>query len=1001
MAVAATLAAGLAVPAIAISGTFAAPNPTPNPVSVISRVTDTDPAWVVDFVVTFDGPVCPNGGTQTLWYLVAPKGSTAGTADNVDACQREAGLGPNEAVIHFNILGRTTQALSPSVISPTGVVTLSQVALWTSWNSAVSVDGYQIGGSNAYVTLPTAPVWAALGDGYSSQLQQPVDGNTTAPGGYNPNDASKSWVGNAVSDINNARRNTSTNANVLWSLTGVVIATDGSTSATVAGAQSTQMASLLAQHVIPRPAAEGGPLSSWNWVSVSAGLVDAGIPAAMTSFYTTNPVSQTNNLPWAPGTGACPNLSAAASAIAANGATWKASLTSMANAAFAADAHVHIVQVLYPFLTEPSSPCATGANGNQAVMNALDSAIDITGSTRNARPLDLRVTFGNAPTGTVANNRADTRLWLTRPAGYPYPNPAGVSGMQRAAVSFVNQAAADVDPPEVTWRVEETPAIGANGQRWWRANPSHIDWTATDASGIAASPSWTASGGAYVSNGNLATYEGNHTYLSPIVCDTATPQHCTQGKATFGIDSVAPHVTVAADRDADRNGWYSGLDYNGLPQVDVFWYQDDNPGDGVDATSDLDPATVLTDPVVINQTGTYTVTAPKPNTCDMAGNCTPNPTLTLKADFDMPSATPVLTGTDTVPSAGGWVTAPVKLTWTVTDQANGSGIDTTLPALPTGTVNSGVQTFAGQVCDVAGNCINPSVTIKVDTQAPTMTIAGAAEGQTFTSNTLPAITCAVVDQPGLSGPNGCTVSQPVKGTTNAQGVSVWTYTLTGADEAGNTVTQTLHVNVSGLPTDTVAPVIKVPTTPVAIISGTNVPYPVSATDNVDGTDPVVCTPASNKLPLGVSKVTCTSTDKAGNSSTATFNVVVGAKPAGGGFVIGDRDCSVGGRAYFWGSQWRDGNHRSRDDNHDISAFKGYADTIDMSRKTWTSRPGNSSKPPDTIAEWQTVIVTSSARKSGSTLSGDIVGYAIVHVDTSYWRAPGHIGAGDIVGYIPA
>lgn len=51
----------------------------------------------------------------------------------------------------------------------------------------------------------------------------------------------------------------------------------------------------------------------------------------------------------------------------------------------------------------------------------------------------------------------------------------------------------------------------------------------------------------------------------------------------------------------------------------------------------------------------------------------------------------------------------------------------------------------------------------------------------------------------------------------------------------------------------------------------------TATDNVDGTDPVTCSPASGStFAIGVTTVTCTATDKAGNSSHTSFTVTVSA-----------------------------------------------------------------------------------------------------------------------------
>jgi hypothetical protein len=50
---------------------------------------------------------------------------------------------------------------------------------------------------------------------------------------------------------------------------------------------------------------------------------------------------------------------------------------------------------------------------------------------------------------------------------------------------------------------------------------------------------------------------------------------------------------------------------------------------------------------------------------------------------------------------------------------------------------------------------------------------------------------------------------------------------------------------------------------------------VTATDDVDGPVPVVCTPPSGtRFPLGITSVSCTAQDAAGNTATGGFTVTV-------------------------------------------------------------------------------------------------------------------------------
>jgi hypothetical protein len=113
---------------------------------------------------------------------------------------------------------------------------------------------------------------------------------------------------------------------------------------------------------------------------------------------------------------------------------------------------------------------------------------------------------------------------------------------------------------------------------------------------------------------------------------------------------------------------------------------------------------------------------------------------------------------------------------------------------------------------------------------------------------------------------------PASGSTFPLGTT--TVTCSTTDKAGNTATGTFTVIVK----DTTPPVPKLPehmTVEATSPDGALVTYPASATDLVDGQVPVTCTPASGStFPLGTTTVTCSATDKAGNTATGTFTVTV-------------------------------------------------------------------------------------------------------------------------------
>jgi hypothetical protein len=80
------------------------------------------------------------------------------------------------------------------------------------------------------------------------------------------------------------------------------------------------------------------------------------------------------------------------------------------------------------------------------------------------------------------------------------------------------------------------------------------------------------------------------------------------------------------------------------------------------------------------------------------------------------------------------------------------------------------------------------------------------------------------------------------------------------------------------PPDTTPPVIYLPTDLTVEAqgpSGATVSYGVSAVDDRDGYLDVTCTPASGALfPIGMSAVTCSAVDRAGNEARGQFNVRV-------------------------------------------------------------------------------------------------------------------------------
>lgn len=166
---------------------------------------------------------------------------------------------------------------------------------------------------------------------------------------------------------------------------------------------------------------------------------------------------------------------------------------------------------------------------------------------------------------------------------------------------------------------------------------------------------------------------------------------------------------------------------------------------------------------------------------------------------------------------------------------------------------------------------------------------------------------------------GTATCLPTSGTTFAIGST--TVTCSASDAAGNTASRVFNVSVR----DTTPPALTVPTgisATATVGSGVPVTFSASATDAVDGSGPVLCSPASGSVfPVGVTTVRCAATDRAGNTGTAMFNVSV---------TLIEPPSTPDGRIYGIGHVDAGGKHHhfafrvSEIGNHDFGRFEYWA-----------------------------------------------------------------------------
>jgi hypothetical protein len=160
-----------------------------------------------------------------------------------------------------------------------------------------------------------------------------------------------------------------------------------------------------------------------------------------------------------------------------------------------------------------------------------------------------------------------------------------------------------------------------------------------------------------------------------------------------------------------------------------------------------------------------------------------------------------------------------------------------------------------------------------------------------------------------------------------------------------------------------------------------------------------CTITANQ-PLGAGTVSVAfAGDPFYEPSSDTDPTLIFEFAAGGAFVIGNvgPGTSLGTPVTFWGAQWDKRNTLSG--GPAPAAFKGFEDSAQLPAcgTTWTTSPGNSSKPPASVPSFMGVVVSSSIGKSGSTITGNSVNLVVVQTDPGYGPNPGHEGTGKIVG----
>lgn len=245
---------------------------------------------------------------------------------------------------------------------------------------------------------------------------------------------------------------------------------------------------------------------------------------------------------------------------------------------------------------------------------------------------------------------------------------------------------------------------------------------------------------------------------------------------------------------------------------------------------------------------------------------------TITASFLLKDTTPpVITPTFTPsPNGNGWNNGFVTVSWSVSDPESGAASSTGCTAI---TLNSATPltgtTLTCTATNGAGLSNSVSATVRIDLGAPTLTLPSLTVEATSSSGALVSYSAGASDS--LSGLEtfSCT---PPSGSTFP--IASTTISCSAKDKADNSTTGTFAVTVQ----DKTPPTLSMPsdvTVQATSPSGAVVTFTASATDLVDGSVPVACTPTSGStFPSGATTVICSAADKAGNVASASFKVTV-------------------------------------------------------------------------------------------------------------------------------
>lgn len=520
--------------------------------------------------------------------------------------------------------------------------------------------------------------------------------------------------------------------------------------------------------------------------------------------------------------------------------------------------------------------------GSDTGANNFDYGVLVTGSgTDYSSPVEIE--------NSVVKN-----IWASSSNGigvesssYALVHDNNISSFQKRGIRFIDSQGKFYDNEVIGDNVDGTSRVQNLVNLWGGSNVEIYGNKLRNALTTGTTPTWSSPGIFVSSYGGTGSSYANIHDNEIYSCDTG-----------ITLTSVYADPDDASSADITSNNFHDLDTAINFEQSSATATIHGNNFTSVNKAVDADPGTGLMDsPPSVNAAQNYWGTSVKSQVAALIYNGVDFDPYYVDSSMTTLSNVPptVSAGPDKVANAqfmqDATASAPsgiVNYTWT---QLSGPGTVTFGTPNAEGTTISadtdGTYVLQLAVTDNADNTASSSMTLIWDTTPPTFNPSSATSGplkagslfelnftasESLASDPIVTIGGQPASKTSSSG-STYTYDRPLDGTETEGSAAV---SVTGTDLAGNTATNTF----ASVSTDFTAPVISgVPSdfsVEVTSSAGATVTYDApSATNNHDPTVTVSCAPDSGSIVgIGNTTVSCTSTDTAGNTGTASFTVTV-------------------------------------------------------------------------------------------------------------------------------